>query len=51
MPEFIADKLEKDEELLNLIDTLEDLKNEKDVRPYLRDKFCIRMALEDSKML
>lgn len=49
--EFVADKLEKDEELLNLIDTLEELKNEKDVRPVLRERFCIRQALEESKML
>jgi hypothetical protein len=49
--EFIADKLEKDEELLNLIDLLEEIKDEKDVRPILKDKFCIRQALEESKML
>ena len=49
--EFIADKLEKDEELLTLIDVLEEIKNEKDVRPFLRDRFCIRQALQDSKMI
>jgi len=49
--EFGADKVEKDFELLNMIDVLEDLKKEKDVRVALNERYCIRQALEDSKML
>jgi len=49
--EFGADKVEKDFELLNMIDVLEDLRKEKDVRVALNERYCIRQALEDSKML
>jgi len=43
--------VEKDFELLNMIDVLEDLRKEKDVRVALNERYCIRQALEDSKML
>jgi TFIIF-interacting CTD phosphatase-like protein len=49
--EFTADKVEKDQELLNLIDTLEELRELKDVRQYLNERYCIKQALEDSKMI
>lgn len=49
--EYVADKLEKDSELLNIIDVLEELKDVKDVRPVLEDRFCIKQALQDSKMI
>ncbi len=49
--EFGADKVEKDFELLTIVDLLEELKNEEDVRPVLNGKFFIKQALEESKML
>jgi hypothetical protein len=49
--EFGADKYDRDFELLNLIDVLEEIKNESDVRPLLNERYCIKQALEDSKML
>jgi len=49
--EFGADKVEKDFELLNMIDLLEELRKEEDVRPVLNEKFFIKQALEESKMI
>lgn len=41
----------EDRELLNLIDFLEEVKNENDVRDVLKERFSVRKALEESKML
>lgn len=41
----MADSTIEDRELLNLIDLLEEIKNEKDVRDVLIDKFEIKKAL------
>mmetsp|Transcript_4520 Transcript_4520/g.4994 ORF Transcript_4520/g.4994 Transcript_4520/m.4994 type:complete len:278 (-) Transcript_4520:209-1042(-) len=49
--EYYADSGEKDEELRNLIEQLEELKEVEDVRTRLAEKFSIQMALEESKML
>ena len=35
IPEFAADKIEEDDGLPNIIELLEELKNEEDVRPVL----------------
>lgn len=47
----MADGSKEDKELLNLIEFLEEIKNENDVRDVLTEKFGIRKALEESKML
>lgn len=47
----MADGSKEDRELLNIIEFLEEIKNENDVRDVLTEKFGIRKALEESKML
>jgi hypothetical protein len=49
--EYIADSTIKDHDLVVLIDFLEELRLEKDVRPVLFHRFAIKKALEESKML
>lgn len=49
--EYMGDGTRDDKELLNLIEFLEEIKNENDVRDVLTEKFGIRAALEESKML
>ena len=34
-----------------MIEMLDELKDEKDVRPVLNERFCIKQALEESNML
>lgn len=51
MIEYFADSGEKDEELLNLISQLEELREAEDVRTVLAERYSIQLALEESKML
>lgn len=50
--QFKADATqEEDEDMEMLIEMLEELREEEDVRPYLKDRFCLRKILESAKLL
>eukprot|EP01016_Furgasonia_blochmanni_P008167 TRINITY_DN13286_c0_g1_i2.p1 TRINITY_DN13286_c0_g1~~TRINITY_DN13286_c0_g1_i2.p1 ORF type:complete len:301 (+),score=63.87 TRINITY_DN13286_c0_g1_i2:159-1061(+) len=49
--EYMANDPNPDKQLLHLINVLEDLKEESDVRNYLSEKYSIKEALEQSKMV
>ena len=49
--EFFATEADQDNQLEYVLSELDELKNQKDVRTYLADRFQIKDTLKESKML